>query len=202
MVTLYTYGGTQFDKNRQCLPRNTDHKPGGLWLTEDVTDGWKNYVIKSIGQRPQEWCYGDVKYVTVFEGDPLCCTDSVLTIADEEDLCDLISSYLENSERNCKSEDLQQIIGECPSSCSGQCYNCYGFHIKWDRVRDDYKGLALTFYTEDISHLSKESKLHWSRFNCASWCFWDTSCLTLVEENVATGYTCNGMCPSAYCPIR
>ena len=202
MVTIYTYGGKQFDQNRQCLPSNTDHKPGGLWLTEDRIDGWKNHVIKGIGQKPQEWCYGDLKYVTVFEVDPSCCSDSVLTIADEQDLCDFIGSYLEEAERNCKPDDLLKVRGECPSSCSGECYNCYGCHIKWDRVKDDYKGLALTFYTDDISYLSKKSRLHWSRLDCASWCFWDTSCLTLVEENKETGNTCDGTCLSDYCPMK
>ena len=140
--------------------------------------------------------------MTAFEVDPSYCTDSVLTIADEEDLCHFIESYLETSERNCKPDDLRQIGGECPSSCSGQCYNCYGFHIKWSRVKDDYKGLALTFYTVDISHLSRKSRLHWSRLSGASWCFWDVSCLTLVEENKETGYTCDGLCPSTKCPMK
>ena len=115
MVTLYTYAGKQFDKNRQCLPCNTDHKPGGLWLTEDRTDGWQNYVIKSIGQRPQEWCYGDLKYATVFEADPSCGTDSILTIADEGDLCEFINCYLENQSgtanpRTCNKSEVNALL--------------------------------------------------------------------------------------------
>ena len=104
--------------------------------------------------------------------------------------------------RNCKGEYLEKIRAQCIPNCSESCYNCYGFHIVWDRVKVAYKGLALTFYSEEISHRSKNPRMHWSRLDCTSWCIWDDSCLTLVEENVRTEYTCDGNCLSNYLKTR
>ena len=201
MTTLYHFGGKQFDENG-CPPLNNDHKPGGLWLTEGGIDGWKDHVKSQISERPFEWCYGDLKFVTVFEIDPVRSAGSLLTIACKEDLNDFVGRYLEKSKRNCSGQDLERIKNRCIPSCSGQCYNCYGSHIDWNRVKDAYKGLALTFYSKNISHYSQDPSLHWSRFDCASWCFWDPSYLTLVEKNRETGYTCDGTCHSTYCPMK
>ena len=202
MTLLYHYSGKPFDKNRRCLPPDTDHKPGGLWLTEDRADGWKNHVLRCINERPSDWCYGDLQYKTVFEFDPNEYGKYVLTVACKEDVGDFLENYLETSERNCKSKDLECIRDRCMSDCSGSCYNCHGFHIAWNRVKANCRGFALTFHSEDISHRSKDPRLHWSRLDCASWCIWDTSCLTLVEENVRTKYTCDGKCLSTYCPMK
>ncbi len=204
MTLLYSFGGRPFDKNRRCLPQDTDHKPGGLWLTECRTDGWKNHVLTGITERPLEWCYGDLRLMTVFEFDQDRFAESVFTIARKKDMEDFLESYLEPRKRNCKSEDLESIRSQCIPRCSGSCYNCYGFHIDWNRVKADYRGLALTFYTEEISHRTRDPRMHWSRLDCPSWCIWDIdlSCLTTLEENVETGYTCDGNCQSTYCPTR
>ena len=202
MTVLYHFGSKEFDKNRRGLPIDTDHKPGGFWFTEEGIDGWKNFVISAIRKNPSEWCYGDLKFVTLFEVDPMRAAESVFTIACEENLRDFIERFLELSKRNCNGQDLERIRKRCIPSCSGECYNCYGFHINWNQVKDAYKGVALTFYSKDISYRSKDPRLHWSRFDCASWCFWDPSCLTLVEENRETGYTCDGTCDSPNCPMK
>ena len=202
MTLLYTFGGKPFDKSNSSLPLNTDHKPGGLWLTEDRKDGWKRLVLRRAKEHPSEWCYGDLKFKTIFQIDQVRSAENILTIACKKDMDDFLRSYLEQSERNCKSEDLEKIRDRCMPDCSGSCHNCYGFHIEWNRVKVDYQGLALTFYSEKISHHSKNPRLHWSRLDCASWCIWDNSCLTLVEENVGTEYTCDGKCLSIYCPMK
>ena len=204
LTLLYTFGGKPFNKNRRCLPSDTDHKPGGLWLTEDRTDGWKNHVLRCITENPSEWCYGDLRYETVFEFSPDDHGRHVLTVASVEDMEDFLENYLEATERNCKSEDLECIRGLCIPGCPGSCYNCHGFHIAWDRVKADYSGFALTFHSEAISHRSRDPRLHWSRLDCASWCFWDgeLSCLTTLEENVTTEYSCDGKCLSSHCPMQ
>ena len=201
-MLLYTFGGTRFDKNRRCLPLDTDHKPGGLWLTEDRQDGWKNHVIKCIDDNPSEWCRGDLRYVTAFEIDPARLGKDVLAITGKEDILTFAELYGETPRRNCKDEDLVGIRNQCIARCSGQCFNCYGVHINWGRVKAAYMGLALTFYSEEISHRSGNPSLHWSRFDCPSWCFWAEACLTLVEANKETGYTCDGACQSAYCAVK
>lgn len=202
MTTLYHFGGQPFDKNRRFLPLDTDHKPGGLWLTEDRIDGWKNHVLRRIAERASGWCYGDLRFMSVFEIGQTCSAKNVLTITREEDMENFLESYLETSNRNCKGKNLESIRDQCIPNCSGSCYNCYGFHIDWDRVKVAYQGLALTYYSEEISHRSNNPRLHWSRLDCASWCFWDISCLTLVEENVRTEYKCDGRCFSTYCPMK
>ena len=204
MTLLYTFGGKPFDKNRRCRPPDTDHKPGGLWLTEDRSDGWKNLVLRQIHKCPSQWCHGDLRYKTVFEFNPDGHGKYVLTVACKEDMEYFLENYLESSERNCKSTDLERIRDRCIPDCSGSCYNCHGFHIDWNRVRVDYRGLALTFHSEEISHRSKDPRLHWSRLDCASWCFWDKelSCLTTLEENIGTEYSCDGNCPSSFCPMK
>ena len=184
MTLLYTFGGKPFNKSNSRLPQNTDHKPGGLWLSEDRKDGWKSLVLRRTLEHPSEWCYGDLKFKTVFEIDRVRSIENILTIACIEDMNYFLECYLEKSMRNCKGEYLEKIRAQCIPNCSESCYNCYGFHIVWDRVKVAYKGLALTFYSEEISHRSKNPRMHWSRLDCTSWCIWDDSCLTLVEENV------------------
>ena len=153
---------------------------------------------------PTEWCYGDLRYKTVFEFSPDDHGGHVLTIASVEDMQDFLDNYLETKKRNCNSNELKSIKKRCIPDCSGSCYNCHGFHIEWNRVRDNYKGLALTFYSEKFSYRHKDPRLHWSRLDCASWCFWDRelSCLTTLEENIETGYTCDGNCLSRWCPMK
>lgn len=202
MTLLYHFGGQSFDKNRRCLPLNTDHKPGGLWLTEDRLDGWKNLVLKQIQKRPSEWCYGDLRFVTIFEIDSTIADSTVLTIARNGDMDDFLERYLEKSQRNCRGEDLDGIRNQCGPTCSGSCFNCFGFHIGWDRVKVDYAGIALTFYSKEISHRSQDPRMHWSRLDCASWCIWDTRSLMPVRENVRTEFTCNGKCLSSHCPMK
>ena len=201
-MLLYTYGATLFYISRRFLPLDTDHKPGGLWLTEDRKDGWKNHVIKCIAGNPLEWCRGDLKYVTAFEIDPARLGEEVLAITSREDILTFTELYGETLRRNCKDEDLVGISKQCVDSCSGQCFNCYGVHISWGRVKAAHMGLALTFYTEEISHRSGNPRLHWSRFDCPSWCIWDVACLTLVEANKETGYSCDGACKSKYCVMK
>ena len=201
-MLLCTFGGRQFDENRRCLPLDTDHKPGGLWLTEDRQDGWKNHVIRCINNNPSEWCLGDLRYVTAFEFDPRRFGEDVWAIAGKEDILKFAELFGETPKRNCKDEDLASIRNQCITSCSGRCYNCYGVHINWGRVKAAYKGLALSFYSEEISYRSGNPSLHWSRLDCASWCFWDKACLTLVEANKETGYACDGDCQSAYCAMK
>ena len=204
MTLLYHFGGKPFNKNLGYRPKDTDHKPGGLWLAEDREDGWKNHVLTAIVRNPSEWCYEDLRYVTIFEIDQDRFAETVCTIACKEDMEDFLESYLEPNQRNCKSEDLECIKNQCIPHCSGSCCNCYGFHIDWNRVKADYRGLALTFYTEEISHRSRDPRMHWSRLDCPSWCIWDRdlSCLTTLDENVETGYTCDGKCLRTHCPTR
>ena len=202
MTLLYHFGSQPFDKNRRSLPQDTDHKPGGLWLTEDRIDGWKNRVLRGITERPSEWCYADLRFISVFETDQAHFSGNVLTIACREDMDNFLECYLETSPRNCKSKDLERISDQCIPACSGSCYNCYGFHIDWNRVKAGHKGLAVTCYSREISHRSKNPRMHWSRLDCASWCFWDVSYLTLVQVNVRTEYTCDGKCLSNYCPVK
>ena len=171
MTLLYTFGGKPFDKNRRFLPLDTDHKPGGLWLTEDRIDGWKNHVLTCITENPSEWCYGDLRYKTAFEFDPINYSRYVLTIACREDMENFLESYLETSKRNCKGKDLESIRDQCIPNCPGSCNNCYGFHIDWNRVKAEYKGLALTSYSREISHRSNSPRMHWSRLDCASLVF-------------------------------
>ena len=119
-MLLYTFGGTRFDKNRRCLPLDTDHKPGGLWLTEDRQDGWKNHVIKCIDDNPSEWCRGDLRYVTAFEIDPARLGKDVLAITGKEDILTFAELYGETPRRNCKDEDLVGIRNQCIARCSSQ----------------------------------------------------------------------------------
>ena len=164
-MTLYHYGETPFGNlSRFPVTCDTDHKPGGLWLSEDSSDGWAGLSIASI------------RYKTAFRIRPSAHQD-ILFIRNDSELIDFVRRYRESAERNCSLVDLDLIASECNQSCPGQCFNCYGLHIVWGHVKSEYKGIAITPFLSGLSHRNGDTRFHWYRFDCASWCFWDTECL-------------------------
>lgn len=202
MVILYHYGDKKYDSNRPNPP-NTDHKPGGLWLSEDREDGWEKSVLRWINNSPYQWCHNDLKYMTMFEFTPseLHCRVKVIKCKDQLD--EFVQSYRERIPRLCRPEDLIEIKKECAKlNCPGLCFNCFGFHIDWRRFKSEFDSIAITPYLEEQSHRHQVAKFHWYRFDCSSWCFWDTSHLSPIQENQLTGYECDGSCSSVYCSVR
>lgn len=204
MVILYHYGNKPFGKlcRFKRPPCDTDHKPGGLWLSEETNDGWKNHVLRSMRKRPEEWCFDDLRYVTKFIFD-LSQIDNIRVIENKDALIEFIDIYRESDQRYCGGIDLLTVRKECaPANCQGQCFNCYGFHINWARTKSKYMGIALKCYTREMSYKTELAELHWARFDCSSWSIWDTRCLIKYGESEETRYICDGSCVSRYCTVR
>ena len=149
------------------------HSPGGLWLSDDSCYGWLHYLERARIENPDEW--GDVSetwgYRTEFGIDT---DDQVLWLRTENGLNWFVLEYGEPRESSCVSD----------RSKAG-----YGWHIDWDRVKADYKGILISPYQEHLSHHHGNARFHWYRFGCASACVWDLSCLEppphiAIAENV------------------
>ena len=150
----------RFSVNFQTPP-NTDHKPGGLWLSDDSEFGWFDLLTELTHKGTSEWSDADLvwKCRYDFSISPKE-VDRVLILRSPDDLEEFGVIYREGSRRGC------QIKG-APG---------FGLHIDWCRLKVDFKGIVITpFYSE----LAKDdSSFHWYKgFDSASGCFWDISCL-------------------------
>ena len=187
MPKLYHYKKVPFTlepRNPQDYSDSDDGaKPGGLWLSARDSsdyDSWFQLIIRSARARPDEWCHYDVRYETEFDiASPTPCEIRVLAIEND---------YLH----------FMQRYGEVDAS---------GFtSICWDRVRVDYKGIAIDPYRREFSRKGNDRRQYnWNSLDCPSWCLWDVKYLldeghlTLVEKNRqmqisepnAFGFKCN-----------
>ena len=146
-------------------PLDNDHKPGGLWLSDDNEYGWSQLVRGLVRTGSSGWEDGNemLRHRYDFIIDPSQLNE-ILTLSTPDDLRSFASAYGESSLRGCV------VDGE-----SG-----YGQHIEWYRIKTDYRGILITPYQRELSHRIGNPEFHWYRFDCASGCFWDISCLKLV----------------------
>ena len=143
-------------------PPDNDHKPGGLWLSDDSEYGWRQLVRDLVRGGSSGWEDGNEllrhRYDFIINPSQL---EQVLTLSTPDDLRCFVSAYGEASMRGCVVDEK-----------SG-----YGRHIEWDHVKHDYKGILITPFQQELSHRNGNPEFHWYRFDCASGCFWDMSCL-------------------------
>ena len=147
-------------------PLDNDHKPGGLWLSDDNEYGWSQFVRTLVRNGSSGWEDGNelLKHRYDFIIDPTQ-PNEILALSTPDDLRSFASTYGEASMRGC-------VVDGEPG---------YGRHIEWSRVKCDYKGVLITPYQPDLSHRNGDPEFHWYRFDCASGCFWDISCLQRVQ---------------------
>lgn len=143
------------------------HKPGGLWLSDDSdNDGWLDLVQTQLRNGREDWVQdkdelqNKLQYRYEFVIDPCQFQlGRVLWLETPADLQRFTQDYGEESSRDCKVNDKPG----------------YGWHIEWKRVKADYMGILITPFQRD---LLQDPFFHWYTFDCASGCFWDTTCLT------------------------
>ena len=148
---------------------DNDHKPGGLWLSDDSDYGWYDFVLDRLREGSSEWAdaHEGLRYRYGFAIDPRW-SNRILSLKTPDDLRWFTSRYREATVRKC-------VVDGQPGC---------GLHIEWGRVMDDYKGILISPFHRALSR--KDPFFHWYRFDCASGCFWDTSCLTQVTEGIRT----------------
>ena len=153
------------------------HKPGGLWVgDEESGQGWRDLALKRRREDPANWQYhpelGDIKDDLKFRYDFRIRTDQrgyILEIRNPTELAKFTEAYGEANPRPC--------LGKYKSGCG------FGLHIDWKKVKENFKGILISpFYPK----VKEQEKCHWYTFDCASGCFWNTSCIELVgwEETV------------------
>ncbi len=144
------------------LPKDNEHKPGGLWLSDDSDYGWYQFVLDQLHSGSREWADGKEilqhKYDFMID---LRQLDTVLVLRTPDALRTFILNYQE----------------PLPRECQGESELGYGWHIEWHRVKTDYKGILITPYQPGLSYRCGDPDFHWYRFDCASGCFWDVTCL-------------------------
>lgn len=155
-------------------PPDNDHKPGGLWLTDDSDYGWCDFVLARLSDGSPCWADAgkELRYKYGFTIDP-CLSDKVLKLKTPDDLRWFTSHYREAACREC-------VVDGEPG---------YGVHIDWERVKAHYKGILITPFHPNLALAGKTGKdpfYHWYRFDCASGCFWDITCLTQVTGGIKT----------------
>ena len=145
-------------------PPDNDHKPGGLWLSDDSEYGWPELVHGLVSSGSSGWEDGNelLQHRYDFIIDP-AQLDQILVLSTPDDLQSFTTAYGEASYRGC-------LVNGEPG---------YGLHIEWHRIKSDYKGILITPYQRELSHRNGTPKFHWYRFDCASGCIWDITCLKL-----------------------
>ena len=107
-------------------PLDNDHKPGGLWLSDDNEYGWCQLIRSLVRRGSSGWEDGNepLKHRFDFIIDPSQLFQ-ILILTTLDDLRSFASAYGEASLKGCV------VDGE--SGC--------GQHIEWSRVKCDYKGV-------------------------------------------------------------
>ncbi len=146
---------------------DNEHKPGGLWLSDDSVFGWYALVSKLVRRGASGWEDGTelLRYRYDFTIDPLQA-EQILVLGTPDDLRNFVTTYGEGSLRDCVIDGKSD----------------YGRHINWQRIKSEYKGILITPFQADLSHRKGDPEFHWYRFDCASGCFWDITCLTPVVQ--------------------
>lgn len=145
---------------KRLIPDNR-HSPGGLWLTDESANrSWKHVVSCGAKSDPVEWlkfaqstCYKT--YFQIISQELV----NVKHIKNRDELLQFTQDYGDLEPRACHPEQKP------------------GLHIQWEQVRQDYKGILIIPYLASMSHRACKPETHWYRFDCASGCIWDTSCL-------------------------
>jgi len=136
------------------------HKPGGLWLSDDSEYGWRAFVMDRVAEGCSGWADGEELFNYRYDFEIVEHEDGqVLYLESSSELYEFARSYGELGFRECVVDDT---LG-------------YGLHIGWDQVKADYMGILIAPFHPSLSR--KEPYFHWYRFDCASGCFWDMSCL-------------------------
>ena len=169
MLFHYSEEADKIFRPDRTLP-SSDHKPGGLWLSDDSDYGWYALVLDQLRDGRPDWADADkgLRYKYGFEIDP-CQSNQVLVLETPDDLRWFIGRYREATVRKC-------VVRDKPGC---------GLHIEWGRVKADYKGILITPFHRALSR--KDPFFHWYiGFDCASGCFWDITCLTQVTKGIRT----------------
>jgi len=136
---------------------DNSHKPGGLWLSDDTDYGWRRFVEERYRNGEPDWQDAPeilrVRYTLLLQQ-----PDHVLTLPTVKDMVDFVDKY-----------------GQPP----GHCEQGYGVHIDWGRVKAQYDGILITPFHRPLAR--QHPAFHWYQFDCASGCFWDKSCLSLLR---------------------
>ena len=162
MKVLSHYSPKPLVELKQFSPRqDNSHSPGGFWLSDDSEYGWWQFLRFAVKTTPSEWADASEtwKCKTDFDVD----TDQLLWIKTEDEMHQFVSDYGEPQQRACDDD---------PSG------HGYGLHIEWDIVKTMYKGILISPNQQQLSHRHRDPKFHWYRFDSASACIWDLSCLT------------------------
>ena len=148
---------------------DNEHSPSGLWLSDDSDYGWRAFLTDRLDSGSPEWADAPEtwKFRTDFMLKPETLS-SVLILETKQDLKDFTKAYGESEPRSCHVEGQPG----------------FGIHINWHIVKRDCKGILITPYQPDLSHRSEVDPLHWYRFDCASGCLWDTSCLFAAQPQI------------------
>ena len=76
-------------------------------------------------------------------------------------------------------DNFTEVYSEAKSrSCLVKVGSGYGLHIDWVKVKENFKGILVSPFHPKAR---EQEKYHWHTFDCASGCFWNTSCLELVS---------------------
>ena len=139
---------------------DNSHSPEGFWLSDDSEYGWWQFLRFAVKTSPSEWADADDtwRFKTDFEVN----TDQLLWIKTEEEMHHFVSVYGEPQQRACEGD---------PSG------HGYGLHIEWPIVKTMCKGILISPYQQQLSHRHRDPRFHWYRFDCASACVWDLSCI-------------------------
>lgn len=164
---------SSFPNTLSNCPDHDGHKPGGLWVgDEESGEGWKALALERREKSPEQWKYhpkyGDIKDNLRFRYDFRIRPEQnghIVILRDVPALARFTEEYMEVQPRSCEVDGVSQ----------------FGLHINWKRVKQRFKGIIITPHQREARQRDKV-KYHWYKFDCASGCFWNASCLELVSS--------------------
>ena len=137
MLSHYSKSSDKVFSPYHPVPSDNEHKPGGLWQSDDSGFGWYELVSYLVRRGRSDWADGNelLRHRYDFIIDP-CQLEHVLVLKTPDDLRSFTSAYQEPSPRRC-------VVDGQPG---------FGLHNEWDRVKSDYKGILITPYQQELSH--------------------------------------------------
>ena len=153
LLPLYHFSAVPIGPLCRYSPTSdNEHKPGGLWLSDESEYGWFCLLKDRLASGEPGWSDAteEWQYMTLVEVN----LQSVLTVTNEAEMGDFVRMYGEPEQRACNDG--------------------FGLHIDWQRVKIDYQGMLFSPYQDQYSHRHQDPVFHWNRLDCASACIWDT----------------------------
>ena len=174
-MQLTHYCRKPFDLNRDVsYTQKIDWKPGGLWLSDDSSYGWKQWCIE------EDFIDMDKQKAIHFNVD----MQYILHLSTFQQVIDFDKEYTKTP------DEVQAIFDTLPDELLASMKSTLSGYIHWPRVAKEYDGILISPYSRDeylnwkfgdrMNPLNNGRNLMvYNAWDCASACVWNLNCLEI-----------------------